>query len=116
MQVEHRYYCRRNHEKYSQQSQNVRRHDYSPSNDDVLCENLRGLLRPFGRRVRPRHRNAVHLFSLSQSMSERLNSATAFAGPEAKHDLREINHITISKSAGDLASGKLQFDDAINLF
>jgi hypothetical protein len=66
--------------------------------------------------VRPRDGNAVHFFSLSQSMSERPNGATAFAGPEAKHDLREINHITISKSAGALAPGKLQFDDAINLF
>ena len=57
----------------------------------------------------------MHFFSLSQSMSERLNGATALAGPEAKYDLRKINHITISESTGALASGKLQFDDAINL-
>ena len=37
MQIENRYYCRTNHEKDPEQSQNVRRHD-SPSKDQLICE------------------------------------------------------------------------------
>src|ERR1700686_1916964 len=48
-------------------------------------------------------------------MPERLYSSAALAGPEPKHDLRKLDHVAISKSAGALTSGKLQFDDPINL-
>jgi hypothetical protein len=57
----------------------------------------------------------MHLFSLSQSMSESLDGVPTLARPEAKNDLRKIYHITVSESAGALAPGKLQFNDPFDL-
>jgi len=65
--------------------------------------------------VHRRHRDPVHFFSLSQRMSERLNGAAALSRPKAKNDLREIHHMTVSKSTGVLASGQLQLNYAFDL-
>jgi hypothetical protein len=113
LQIKDRYDYRTNQEKDSKQSQYISHWELLPyHHEDSRSRTQRPKLL---RRVSIRHWNAVHLFSLSQSMSESLNGGPALTGPEAKNDLRKIDHITVSESAGTRAPGKLQFNDAFDL-
>jgi hypothetical protein len=62
------------------------------------------------------HRDSVHLPSLTQGMSERLDWAATFTRPEAKHDSRLIDKVAVAESVGTLASGKLQLNNPVDLF
>ena len=58
----------------------------------------------------------MHLSALSQRILKRLDCPATLAGPKAKHDAGQVNHVTVSNRTGSLALRYLQLDDPIYLF